>query len=172
MIELCCEYLSVRYIWLYVLIMLRTRTCGFTLEHVCDMIRTSSQMHRTDSYSQHSSIIWRTWLNDWVFVYELSSCGFKSSCSHVNLDFVPASRKEFLDIQASIKYGFNLKRVRDLIRTYRQWNMIIKVFAGVWPWMSIRLLRPSLIKNQASSYKRYSCSERFWHCNIDDTAAR
>ena len=87
MIELCCEYLSVRYIWLYVLIMLRTRTCGFTLKHICDMIRTSSQMHRTDSYSQHSSIIWWTWLNDWVFVYELSSCGFKSSYSHVNFRF-------------------------------------------------------------------------------------
>ena len=23
------------------------------------------------------------WLNDWVFVYELSGCGFESSCSHL-----------------------------------------------------------------------------------------
>ena len=144
MIELCCEYLSVRYIWLYVLIMLRTRTCGFTLKHVCDMIRTSSQMHRTDSYSQHSSIIWRTWLNDWVFVYELSSCGFKSSCSHVNFRF-RACFKEGVPWHSG-KYRVwiqSVKPVRDLIRTYSQWNMIIKVFAGVWPWMSIRLLRPS-----------------------------
>ena len=28
-----------------------------TLKHVCDMIKTYSQMHRTDKYSQHSSII-------------------------------------------------------------------------------------------------------------------
>ena len=28
--------------------------------------------------SQHSSIIWSVWLNGWVFVYELSGCGFES----------------------------------------------------------------------------------------------
>ena len=39
-------------------------------------------MHRADKYSQHSSIIWPVWLNGWVFVYELSGCGFNSSCSH------------------------------------------------------------------------------------------
>ena len=30
--------------------------CMFTLKHVCDMIRTHSQMHHTDKYSQHSSV--------------------------------------------------------------------------------------------------------------------
>ena len=34
-----------------------TTECGFTLKRVRDMIRTSGQMHRTDKYSQHSSII-------------------------------------------------------------------------------------------------------------------
>ena len=28
-----------------------------------DMIITYSQMHRTDKYSQHSSIIWPVWVN-------------------------------------------------------------------------------------------------------------
>ena len=42
-------------------------------------------MHRTDKYSQHSSIIWPVWLNDWVFVFELSGCEFESSCSHLIL---------------------------------------------------------------------------------------
>ena len=37
--------------------------CGFALKQVRDMIRTYSQMHRTDKYSQHSSIIWPVWLN-------------------------------------------------------------------------------------------------------------
>ena len=37
--------------------------CGFTLKRVRDMIRIYSQMHRTDKYSQHSSIIWPVWLN-------------------------------------------------------------------------------------------------------------
>ena len=34
-------------------------------------------MHHTDKYSQHSSVIWPVWLNDWVFDYELSGCGFE-----------------------------------------------------------------------------------------------
>ena len=40
-----------------------TIECRFTLERVRDMIRTYSQMHRTEKYSQHSSIIWPVWLN-------------------------------------------------------------------------------------------------------------
>ena len=40
-----------------------TIECGFTLKRVRDMTRTYSQMHRTDKYSQHSSIIWPVWLN-------------------------------------------------------------------------------------------------------------
>ena len=110
MIELCCEYLSVWCILLYVqcyctfvppfcywwLIMKkhdwklyhspnpdpsRVRRkcnstmflpCGFTLKHECDMVRTYSQMHHTDKYSQHSLIIRPFWLNGWLSVYELS----------------------------------------------------------------------------------------------------
>ena len=64
-----------------------TIECGFTLKRVRDMTRTYSQMHRTDKYSQHSSIIWPIWLNGWVFVYELSGCGFESRCSHLNFRF-------------------------------------------------------------------------------------
>ena len=60
-----------------------TVECGFTLKLVRDMKKTYSQMHRTDKYSQHSSIIWRVWPNGWVFVYELSGCGFESRCSHL-----------------------------------------------------------------------------------------
>ena len=40
-------------------------------------------MHRTDKYSQHWSIIWPVWPNGWVFVYEVSDCGFESRCSHL-----------------------------------------------------------------------------------------
>ena len=46
-----------------------------------------SQMHRTDKYSEHSSIIWPVWPNGWVFVYELSGSGFESSYSHLNFRF-------------------------------------------------------------------------------------
>ena len=64
-----------------------TKECGFTLKRVRDMIRTCSQMHYTDKYSQHSSIIWPVWLNGWVFVYKLNGCGFRSRCSHLNFTF-------------------------------------------------------------------------------------
>ena len=61
--------------------------CRFTLKCVHDMIITSSQMQRTDKYSQHSSIIWPIWVNVWMFVYELSDCGFESSCCHLNFKY-------------------------------------------------------------------------------------
>ena len=62
-----------------------TIECGFTLKRVRDMIRRYSQMHRTDKYSEHSSIIWSIWPNGWVFFYKLSGSGFESSCSHLKL---------------------------------------------------------------------------------------
>ena len=37
--------------------------CGSTLKRVREMLRTYSQMQRTDKYSQHSSIIWLVWLD-------------------------------------------------------------------------------------------------------------
>ena len=64
------------------------------------------------------------WLNGWVFIYELSGCGFKSSCSHLTSDFVPASSKEFFDIQATIEWGFTLKPIHDMIRTYSHENQV------------------------------------------------
>ena len=55
-----------------------------------------------------------------MFVYELSGCWFQSTCSHLNFRFQAASRKEFLDIQATTECGFTLKRVRDMIRIYKE----------------------------------------------------
>ena len=57
---------------------------GFTLKRVQDMVRTYSQLHRTDKYSEHSSIIRSVWPIGCVFVYELSGSEFDSSCSHLN----------------------------------------------------------------------------------------
>ena len=64
-----------------------TIECGLTLKRVRDLIKTYSRMNRTDKYAQRRSIIWPVWLNGWVFVYELSGCGFKSSYSHLNFRF-------------------------------------------------------------------------------------
>ena len=76
MIELCCEYLSVRCIWLYVLD--KTRTCS--QEHTWQEHTVKCTVQK---YWQHRSIIWPVWLIGWVFVYELSGCGIESSCSHI-----------------------------------------------------------------------------------------
>ena len=65
----------------------QTIECRFTLKLVRDMITSYSHMHRTYKYSQYSSIIWPVWLNGWVFLYELSGCGFESQYCHVNLSF-------------------------------------------------------------------------------------
>ena len=61
--------------------------CGSTLKRVREMLRTYSQMQRTDKYLQHSSIIWLVWLDGWVFVYELSGCVFEFRCSHLNFRY-------------------------------------------------------------------------------------
>ena len=53
-------------------------------------------------------------------VFELSGCGFKSSCSHLNFRFAPTSSEKFLDIQATIECAFTLKHVCDMTRTYRR----------------------------------------------------
>ena len=45
------------------------RVLGWIQKRVRDMTRTYNQMHRTDKYSQYSSIIWPGWPNGWVFVY-------------------------------------------------------------------------------------------------------
>ena len=77
-------------------------------------------MQRTDKYSQHSSIILPVWLNGWVFVYELSCCGFESHCSPLNFRDHLSDEQDVLDIQATIECRFTLECVRDMIRTYSQ----------------------------------------------------
>ena len=54
---------------------------------VRDMIKRYSQMHRTDEYSRHSSIILPDGPNGWVFVYELSGCWFEVLWRHLNLRY-------------------------------------------------------------------------------------
>ena len=54
--EQCCEYLSVRCIWLHVLTVSFYRILTIQLNH-----------------------IWPAWLNGWDFIYELSGSGFESN---------------------------------------------------------------------------------------------
>ena len=60
----------------------------------CEIWSLSDYMWtRTHSYLVHKQTlsylvklaIWPVWLNGWVFLYELSGCGFESSCSRLKL---------------------------------------------------------------------------------------
>ena len=78
-------------------------------------------MHRTNKYSQHSSIIWPVWPNSCVLVYELSGCGFESRFYHLNLRYgawfklgVPWHLGKLQSVDSLWKL------VRDMIITYSQ----------------------------------------------------
>ena len=84
------------------------------------MTRTCSQMHCTDKYSQHGSIIWPVSLNGRALVHERSDCELDSKRSNLNFRLQPVCSEEFLDLQATIKCGITLKYVHDMARTYSQ----------------------------------------------------
>ena len=102
------------------------------------MTRNYIQMHRTDKYSQHSSIIWPVWLNGWVFVYEPS--GFECSCSHFNFRFSVCFKQRLLDVQATRECGFTLIYVRNMTRTYSQMqrkDKYSRLSSIIWPiWLN------------------------------------
>ena len=102
MTELCCEYLSVRCIWLlcsyHVTYVFQSESTLYSCLNVKELVAWNkrdiwsssdckSQMHRTDKYSQYSSIIWLVWLNGWVFIYDLSGCEFKPCWSNLNFRY-------------------------------------------------------------------------------------
>ena len=71
-------------------------------------------------YLQHRSIIWPVWLNGWVFVYELSGCGFESSCSHLNFRFCPC-----LEQEVPWHSGTYRVRIHSETRTWHDKNIIV-----------------------------------------------
>ena len=72
-----------------------TIKCRFTQKLVHDMIITYSQMHHNDKYSHYSSIIWWVWLNGWMFVDELSGCGFEPQFCHLDFRYGACLEQEF-----------------------------------------------------------------------------
>ena len=65
---------------------------------------------------------------------------------HTTSDITPFSSKEFLDIQATKECEFTLKRLRDMIKTYRQYT---KIFVGAFNFTYINMSawEYSLVKN-------------------------
>ena len=82
----------------------------------CNWTRTHNHLVRKRTLNHLAKLAILAILAKWLIVYELSGCGFESSYSQ--LDFAPASSKEILDIQATIKCGFTLKRISDMTKRY------------------------------------------------------
>ena len=60
------------------------------------------------------------WPNGWVFIYQLSGCGFESCCSHLIFRYCTCFEQGVLDIQANIECEITLKFVRHMTITYSQ----------------------------------------------------
>ena len=123
----------------------------FTLKSERDMAKTYSQVHHTDKYSQHNPIIWPVWLNGWI------------------------SSKEFFNIQAAREFGFTLKRVRDMTRTYSQMHHINQHFqhssivGSAWPnvlskgfWYSGKIVECRFTLKRVRDIRRYNQIGQSW----------
>ena len=115
-----------------------TIECRLTLKRVRDMIKTYSQIHSTDKYSQHSSTILPVCLNGWVFACELSGSGFDLLWSYFRYHAIWS--KEFLEIQATVECRFTLRYVSDMIRNCTQMHCTNKHpqhSSIIWPvWLN------------------------------------
>ena len=113
MLELCCEYLSVQCIWLYVLVV--SRRCFKVNPHsiVAWMSRSKELL------AQSQCEIWN--LSDCSWSRTHNRLVPKQTFNHLaklqisdfrwNSDFAPVSSKKFLDIQVTIESGFTLKHI-------------------------------------------------------------
>ena len=99
----------------------QTIECRFTLNLVRDIVKTYSQMHHTDKYSQCISIIWPVWLYGWVYVYEKGGWGIEPRCcqfpNELKVPFIqmenifPQFIDKFLKIE-EVKYLFHYVKFR------------------------------------------------------------
>ena len=83
----------------------------------------------TDLHQINNSCIWVTatgtgtkfrpvWRNGWVFVYELSVCGFDSSCRHLNFKFRACFEQGGPWHSGNYRVWIHSESVRDMIRIY------------------------------------------------------
>ena len=119
--------------------------CGFSLKRSRDIIRTYRQMHRTDKYSQLSSIICSVLPNCSVFLYELSGCGFESPCSHLNFRYRACFELRVLWRSCKYRVWIYPETRTHMMKTYRQmehrdkYSQLSSIIWSVWPngWVFI-----------------------------------
>ena len=86
------------------------------------MIRTYSQIHRTYTFSQYSSIINPVWLNRPNNLARL-----QTRWLWVRVPLQSLTPQVFLGIQATVDSEFTLKHVRGMLRTYSQFTSYVFV---------------------------------------------
>ena len=120
--------------------------CGFTFKCLHDMRRTYSQIHGTDNYSQHISVIWRFWLNGWLLVNKLGGFGFESRCIHLNFRYCTCVEKKVL--WHSAKYRVRIlsetrtRHDKNIYPNKMYWQVLTKQLnrlASWAKWLSVRL---------------------------------
>ena len=91
-----------------------TIVCGFTLKRVHDMTRTYSEMHSTEKYSQHSSLIWTACLNGCRVEYRCSPLSFMSrACFKQGVPWHLGNYSLWIYY---VDFGFTLTRVDDTVK--------------------------------------------------------
>ena len=126
------------------------------------MILAYSHTPPTNIYSQNSSIIWPVWLNCWVFVYELSGCGFESRCCHLNFRYSPyLEARSLLTFKQTIEWGFTLKLICDMAITYIQMHHIDKYSQRSW------VIWPGWLNSSVFVYEVSGCEFQFRCCYLN-----
>ena len=117
----------------------------------------------------------RSKLLQWILQNILENQTFQRKAEFIIGDFYEMDFTKAIVILVKIDEMYNILKSANycLLHERWKWNWIVKVFAGICPWTSVRLLLcSSFIKGQDSSLKRNSSRERVWYCNVDDTGAR
>ena len=140
--------------------MYREFACWNSCSTITEMLvhsRFESSNNITNSFSD-SNVIWihnhlvrkpTARLNGWVFVYELSGCGFESRFCQTSV-MAPASGKHFLDIQAN----------------YRMW---VQSETRTWHDNNIQLFRYRFLRHIAFwilNYTNWSASNMWSHTHL------
>ena len=101
--------------------------------------KSLQSIHHAGKYSEKRSVIWSIWPNCWLLVYGLSGSGFESSCSHLNFKLRAYFEQGVPWHCDTIKCGFTLKDVCDMIRPCSQLHLTDKYSEhtscmwSVWP---------------------------------------
>ena len=140
-----------------------TTECGLTLKLVHDMTITYNELHRTGKYSQLIWIIWTVWLSDWVFVYELSGCGFESCYCHLNFRYGTWFKQELPWHLEKLwqKCRFSLKLVRGMRITHSQMHHTDKYSqhnSFIWSFW---------LNGLAFGYELSSCEFEYRCCHLN-----